>query len=430
MPQRQGAPGELVTVPGVELTRTGTHNASTGVVTFSREDFEAAVAASKDPDVWRAPVKIGHTDPRFASYDGDPAFGWVENLRVVDRGPGQASLFGDLVDVPAGFASIIQAAYRNRSIELAFGVKTASGQRYRAAVVGLALLGATQPAVAGLADVLRIYGADSTGKVAAAASDSQAIVVYAEAPPLTLEERVAALEGIGSPGGSAPVSHAARRDEPSPTGGGPVADLTPARIRELLNLEEGVDLEQALTTLRDSAAGAAPPGTTPPATPAAGSPVGTPAAAATPPAAGSPTPAAPATPAAVTPPATPAATPAAPAIPVAGGEGNPAIPDGFTLIDSATLQSVQGLITKNAETERETVLARAAREGRIAPVSITSWRQQYDRDPQGTVALLSALPQIFSTVELGHAEGGDVLALAAGGASDEAWDAFLKSLDA
>jgi hypothetical protein len=138
-----------VTIRDVELVQLGTWRASTGDTTIGADDLASMLAAASDPEVDQAAMRIGHIDPRF---DGEPALGWVRNLRQVGN-----KLVGDLVDVPAKLAEIIPRALRRRSVEIAWGYKTPSGKTYKAALTGLALLGVTPPAVKGLADVLARY---------------------------------------------------------------------------------------------------------------------------------------------------------------------------------------------------------------------------------------------------------------------------------
>jgi hypothetical protein len=248
-------------------------------VTFTLEDFAAAMAAEQDPEVWDAPVKLGHTDPRFAALDGEPALGWVQNLRVVgDR------LRGDLVNVPAALASLIPTAWPRRSVEMAFDVHTPRGARYRAAVVGLALLGVTPPAVSGLADVLGMFEPDATYQVAASAAHGgvHGVLVLDDVPPQLAHVYAVARAQIGSlaalpgidpqfvarlaaevermPGmpGSAPLPAPAGHTVPRAfVQGGPAVPLTDQRVREILNLEQTADTEAALVALRDRAATAA-----------------------------------------------------------------------------------------------------------------------------------------------------------------------------
>lgn len=419
MPNRTGAPGELVTIRGVELARTGRWATSTGVFDFTRADFEAAIGAEADPEVWEPPVKIGHTDPRFASLasmDGEPALGWVENLSLRDDEGGRSTLLGDLTGVPAALAEIIPSAYRRRSIELAFGVTTPSGRRHRAAVVGLALLGVTPPAIAGLADVLSTYGGDSTFSVAAAAATSTRAVVTGEE---TIEQRVAALELAMANGGPSPIlpptvtpGHTGPDVHP-PAGGPPVA-LTDDRLREIHTMLADGDEAAALAALREGTPPAPTGETTPPATPPA--PPAPPAEPTTPPA----------------PPAEPGTPPAEPVAPEGAGTPVPvaaSAPAGFTVIDTATAARMTELLDQERTRTREAHLANAARAGRVAPTAIATWREALDRDMVANAALLAAQPAVFPTFELGHAEG-VAAASTADGTDDASWDAFYTSLGA
>jgi len=144
------------TVKGVELVKAGKWNGLNGPVELTEADLADAVAASKDPEVDHAVLKLGHIDPRF---DGQPAAGWVENLRLSDD---KRSLIGDLVDMPRQLADLLSDAFRRRSAELRRDVKTPSGKRYRAVLSGLALLGVQPPAVKGLSDVLQQYASEGT----------------------------------------------------------------------------------------------------------------------------------------------------------------------------------------------------------------------------------------------------------------------------
>lgn len=174
-----------VTIPDVELVSAGTWDASTGRSTITPDDLASAVQAFSDHLIDKPAVKIGHTDPRFSdgNHDGAPAFGWIDNIRT---SPDGQKLLGDLVGVPAKLAGIMAAAYRRRSVEMSFGVRTAAGKVYRAAVTGLALLGATAPAVKNLADVYALYSAGNT------VDHSSAILIGSEQPEATDAQVMAA----------------------------------------------------------------------------------------------------------------------------------------------------------------------------------------------------------------------------------------------
>lgn len=161
-----------VNIPGVELVKAGKWNSARGEVTITPADLAAMVTESRDPDVDAAPLKLGHVDPRF---DGEPALGWVRNLRLSSDG---STLIGDLTEVPASLADVLGSAYPRRSVEVAWGLPGKKGAR-GAVLTGLALLGVTPPAVKGLQDVYR-----------AAASGSEATVTFtlssdtADLPPI------------------------------------------------------------------------------------------------------------------------------------------------------------------------------------------------------------------------------------------------------
>jgi len=172
---------DLRTIPGVELIRVGTWEISTGTWTVTPADLVAAVAAHRAGAVRRPPVKLGHVDPRF---DGEPAYGFVDNLRVVDNGQ---TLVGDLVGLPPMLADLIPVAYADRSVEGVQGFVDASGQAYSFALTGVALLGAEAPGVStlrSLADVGQLYG------IAAAAATGQRVIrLHTTTPGVTDSRR-------------------------------------------------------------------------------------------------------------------------------------------------------------------------------------------------------------------------------------------------
>lgn len=143
----------LVTIPAVELCQVGTWQASTGEVTFTPEDFAAAIAAQDDPAIRDGVIKLGHG--RQPGGLEQPTIGRVINLRTTNEG---MTLVGDLVGVPAWLAEVIPSAFPSRSIEGAFNLQTATGHTHRFVLEGVALLGVTLPAVETLEDIARLYG--------------------------------------------------------------------------------------------------------------------------------------------------------------------------------------------------------------------------------------------------------------------------------
>lgn len=143
-----------VTVPGVPLVKVGTWNGSTGARSITTQDLADMVDAAASGELDRAVVKKGHLDPRHQNplWDGEPAYGQVTNLRLSED---QQVLVGDMVNVPSDLADSMASAYPNRSVEIAWNVRLKDAtqkvrKHFRAALSGLALLGATPPAVKGL----------------------------------------------------------------------------------------------------------------------------------------------------------------------------------------------------------------------------------------------------------------------------------------
>lgn len=137
-----------ITWHDVELVKVGTWPASTGPVTFTPADLAAAVAAQHGDDYRLPRLKLGHVDPA----PGAPAIGFVTNLRLADSG---RTLIGDLDGIPADLARRLPTEYPDRSIE---GVFSDRGFL----LVGLALLGAEQPAVGGMTSLRGLVAASIT----------------------------------------------------------------------------------------------------------------------------------------------------------------------------------------------------------------------------------------------------------------------------
>ncbi len=152
----------LVTVPGVELMRVGKWNLSTGEWECTTKEIAAAIDAH-DKGLLRKPViRLGHNDPRFS---GDPAVGWLDNLRASEDGQ---ALIGDMVGVPEWLAEILPSAYPSRSIEGLYDYTAPDGSEHEFVLTGLALLGATRPGVESLQslqDVARLYDIAAAGQV-------------------------------------------------------------------------------------------------------------------------------------------------------------------------------------------------------------------------------------------------------------------------
>lgn len=144
-------------IPGVELVQAGTWPLSTGVFTITSDDLAAAVSALDCPAVRKPVLKLGHVDPRF---DGEPAVGWVEGMKVADDG---YTLIGDWTGMPQWLVDVAASAYPDRSIEGQYGFKCQIGHTHPFVITGVALLGVTPPGVGtleSLNDVAALYGVE------------------------------------------------------------------------------------------------------------------------------------------------------------------------------------------------------------------------------------------------------------------------------
>lgn len=121
---------------GIEIARVGNWELASGPLTVTQKMLaDAAERATAAGANFRAPIKLGHTDERF---DGEPAMGWLNNLRVEGDGD-DAVLKGDISGMPEWLAEVEPTAYPDRSVEgLVYGEDGFE-------VTGLALLGVTPP---------------------------------------------------------------------------------------------------------------------------------------------------------------------------------------------------------------------------------------------------------------------------------------------
>lgn len=145
----------LKTIKSVQIAQSGTWPTSTGVFTFTPADFAEAVAALDCPAVRRPILKLGHVDPRF---DGEPAVGFVANLRTDAEG---TSLVGDFTSLPAWLADVAASAYPDRSIEGEYRHVCTLGHTHPFVITAVAFLGVSAPAVGtltSLQDVGALYG--------------------------------------------------------------------------------------------------------------------------------------------------------------------------------------------------------------------------------------------------------------------------------
>lgn len=183
-------------LPDVELLKVGSWPASTGQFDCTPADLAACVAAFQAPSVRKPVIKLGHVDPRF---DGEPAVGFVDNLRLGDNG---STLVGDLRGLPAWLADICASAFPDRSIEGQFGMVDQTGRRHDFALTGLALLGVSPPAVGTLTslnDIARLYGIE-----AAAENPEGAVIIMTS--PAAPEDSAAPADDTGETTGGGTLS--------------------------------------------------------------------------------------------------------------------------------------------------------------------------------------------------------------------------------
>lgn len=152
---------QTVDFNSVPICKIGEWGGLTGKAVITRELCDSVIAAASDNEIDQARLKIGHiSSMNTALGDGAPAFGWIERPRMDDDG---VTLRGDIKGVPKKLASLVGTAYKKVSVELRKGVRTPSGKQYPHVLSGLALLGASAPAVKGLDDLADLYASEAPG---------------------------------------------------------------------------------------------------------------------------------------------------------------------------------------------------------------------------------------------------------------------------
>lgn len=145
---------ETVDLEGVEILAAGGpvhgRGSAPGGDTWTAEQLRELAKANQDlAGELRPPAKLGH------GASSDPAVGWLENIRINEDG---SRLLADVKSVPKKLSELIKSgAYRTRSVELSRVTSQRTGRKYDLAVSGLALLGASLPAVRTLSDVVKLY---------------------------------------------------------------------------------------------------------------------------------------------------------------------------------------------------------------------------------------------------------------------------------
>lgn len=400
------------TIRDVELVSVGTWAASTGVTKVTRADLEAMLAAHNDGLVDHAPIKLGHVSPLNDDLgDGAPAYGWVVPTGIRRNAAGLDTLVGDLVGMPAKLAEVAPTAYRRRSVEIAWQVKTPAGKTYAAALIGVALLGAAAPAVKGLADLVKLYSEDpaEVGRTEALElvdgleGNPVAVAMLAAArqagAPVEQLDAMADAAGARDTADVPPATADPDNDDPqTTTQEGRTMTVTDEQIRQALGLAADADVDAEVNRLITER------GTDP-------------ATASTDPAAPATDPATPAAPTATTDPA-----PAAPS-PVADPATSTAQEPELVQLSAANYAELTQLAERERTRRRDDALDNAIRAGRIAPAERASFAAQMDRDEEGTITLLGALAPRFAVTEVGDERAAEVQLSASQTAALDAFEA-------
>jgi hypothetical protein len=396
-------------IKNVELVCVGTHAAETGTITLTQEDMTSLEEAYRDELVDRPCIKLGHDDNVLNSAlgDGEPAYGWVENVTVGDGSaarPRTDALYGDLVGMPAKLEQVAPKAWRRRSVEMAHGVKAASGKAYRSVLTALALLGVHKPAVKGLSDVLALYsGIDEADSVSTLVImdglKAEQVSAFSEAV-----ESLAAVDEIDTaniPPGSGNGSDADNVATDTQTKGKPMpitkADVDKALekagdedvtelLKGLLPTTSGGDGEGGTGDAGDGDNGAGDGGDAGDAGDGSGEGVHQ-------------------------------------VTQTAAGEAKDETvvisKETFTQLSEGAAAGVRAA-TEVDKQRRDNIVRSALSEGKIAPAEQKTWRDQLDANEETTVTLLGALAPRFATSELGSDLGAPVSEF--GEADQKVWD--------
>lgn len=334
-------PTPPTTLRGVELARPGTYNLSSGQAEFTEQMLADAADYYHATGRGAIPVGLGHLDQRF---DGEPSFGWIENVRLHTdaRGP---VLLGDLVDMPQWLAAEAPKRWRNRSIEGFQGVVHA-GRTYGLALTRLALLGATPPGIPSISSLTDLQSALAASvRIVASAADPEPEPQPTDPEPSGPADDV---EGAG---------------------------MDPAKIREALGLKpDATDDEVKAALVKAGLTG------TDPAQPPDPSPQPT------------PTP--------VPQPAPDPGQPQATELPrdVPQPLAAAAAAAGAVVLDKGVWTQLQDRVkvgeqaaAKLHQQERDNIIAAAVGEGRIPPANKDYWARLWDRDPRGTTDVIASL---------------------------------------
>lgn len=323
----------------IELARVGEFDLSTGKQKFTPEMLaDAARRAQEQGASFRAALKLGHTDPRN---DGEPAFGWLHNVRVDNDGV----LRGDATGVPQWLADNAKSAYPDRSIEANL-IKAADGTEGME-LTGLALLGQTPPGITTLKSWREL----------------PALIAAAADMPITpFAVAYAAIRDTPETPAEPPVNHPTNPKEADD-----MSDTLIKGLREALGVKDDAQLDEAgllAATKEALAEKAEPPAPTPESIAAAYK-----------------------------------LTPAEVTKRLAASTGTP---DGKLLVDADQWEDMKIAAAAGAkartvqlEQERDTVIDKAYRDGKISAAAKPKWVKRWNDDAETARADLDSLEQVF-----------------------------------
>lgn len=315
---------------GVELARPGTWQLSSGPREFTAAMLRDAADFFTASGGQRIPLGFGHADRRF---DGDPAFGWLSNVRYTEDEDGPV-LLGDLVDMDEWVAAAAPARWPNRSVEGVAGI-TFQGREYGLALTRLALLGATppgMPVLKSLSDVRQLVAA------AAAASGGEWIA--------------ASIPEVSPPG----ADHPSDRE-------GAVGMHDAAKLREALGLAADASDDEVKAALASSGLVGSQPEPPKPAP----EPVPAP-----------------------QPELAPVPEPQLVAA-AANTPGMKLVSESVWEETQKTIAKLSAFVDETKRGERDQIIASAVESGRFYPSQKAQFARLWDADPEGTRALIEGL---------------------------------------
>lgn len=335
---------------GIELARVGEFDLSTGKQKFTSKMLHNAAEKAKAAGAgYRAPLKLGHTDPRnseVAAADGEPAFGWLHNLRTVGDGDSTV-LLGDVTGMPDWLAQVAPSAYPDRSIE-----GYASEDAETLDVTGLALLGVTPPGIPTIKSWRDLPAA---------------LGVAASAPKLIAASFTAANDAAPQTPAGPPVTTQPTQEDDT------MSDTLIQGLRERFGFADDANEETILKAVDEARDPAVTPETIAASLKLDVDKVKTALAAA------------------------------------AGTTTEPQLPAGTVAISASALEELKIAAQAGAQArvvqlkaERDEAISGAYRSGKIAAARKDHWAKQWDADPEGTQKALAELPEVYPVAASGH----------------------------